>query len=71
MKSRSDWEIQDQLLKIKEAAKQKHLVDLHACILADNTCTTTRRVQEHSVEPTHDLREFTAIIGAYHDVFAP
>lgn len=48
-----------------------YLVNLHARILADNTSSTTRRIEEHPIKPTHHLGELPAVVRAYSDVFAP
>ena len=52
-------------------SRKTDLVDLHACILADNTSTTAWRIQQHPIEPTDDLREFSTIVVADNDVLAP
>ncbi len=40
------------------------LVDLHACILTDDSRTRTWCVQQDSIESTHDLRELSGIVVA-------
>lgn len=48
-----------------------HLVDLHGRVLRDDTRSTTRRVEENSVEAAHDLGELATVVIADDDVLAP
>ena len=54
-----------------EHGARAHLVSLDASILADDARTAARRVQQHTVEPAHDLRELAPVVRAHDDVLAP
>ena len=49
--------------------REVYLVDLDARILADNTGTTTGRIEQYPIETAQNLREFSSIIRTNHDVF--
>ena len=49
--------------------REIYLVDLDARILADNASTATGRIEQYPIETAQNLREFSSIIRANHDVF--
>lgn len=81
-KSRSDWTQQTvkkkrqidvsvgRLRRERFQGKKTHLVDLDGRILRDDTRSTTRCVEQDSVETTHDLWELTTVVVANDDVLA-
>jgi hypothetical protein len=50
--------------------RSAHLVDLDARILADDTGTRARRIEQHPVETSNDLGELPRIVVAHHHVLA-
>jgi len=59
--------------KVREKEKDEeatHLVDLNSRILGDDSSSTTRRVQQHSIETSHDLGELPSVVVANDDVLA-
>ena len=50
--------------------KLAYLVDLDTGVLANNTGTTARGIQQDPVESSHHLREFSSVVTAYDNVLA-
>jgi hypothetical protein len=44
------------------------LVGLDRGIFGDDSCTRTRRVQQNTVESTHDARKFSGVVAAHDDI---
>lgn len=66
-------EVEDKLardLEIHGKRSGTHLVDLDARVLADDTGSRARAIEQHPVKPTHNLGEHPSIIMTNNDILA-